>query len=410
MPLPGFLVSVVQLAAVGVSLEALRQGTQTLVDPQKVSKSLTLSLQHWATSKSELRSWLMQLWAADDVSFPTEDAISLSLTRIKQEYQKLNKGKGCVSKEFLAQPYVLPLVHLALDKVSEEVRRRKSAEVDAEAAKDQASRAARETTQLEAQVNGFRVRLHNAVTEKDLLNNTIHDLLVQLTRVNKQKDYFRFEGVRANRRLDQYRSKTEKYRAEGKKFRARLKRCEATIERQVREIRLISARLAQARQRVRELEAQVLERDAMVDHFHEQFQEDGSRIIPAKVGQTYSPQVRLLCMRLIDNKVSLENIPQERLKQLNLQTLETRRKRQDFVEMYKILKGKSTISRNVFAFPSDRIRRTSHSLALKKHRFHLECRGNAFANRLINEWNSLPEDIINAKSISEFKKKLDKFL
>jgi ribonuclease P/MRP protein subunit RPP40 len=107
----------------------------------------------------------------------------------------------------------------------------------------------------------------------------------------------------------------------------------------------------------------------------------------------------------------LKRLPyEERLKQLNLQTLETRRKRQDFIEMYKILRGRSTISRNMFAFPSDRTRRTSHSFALKKHRFHLDCRGNVFANRLVNEWNALPEDIINAKSISEFKKKIDKFL
>jgi hypothetical protein len=107
----------------------------------------------------------------------------------------------------------------------------------------------------------------------------------------------------------------------------------------------------------------------------------------------------------------LKQLPyEERLKQLNLQTLETRRKRQDFVEMYKILIGRSAISQNMFAFPSVRTRRTSHSFALKKHRFHLDCRSNVFANRLVNEWNSLPEDIINAKSISEFKKKFDKFL
>uniref|UniRef100_A0A914V799 Uncharacterized protein n=1 Tax=Plectus sambesii TaxID=2011161 RepID=A0A914V799_9BILA len=46
MLLPGFLVSVIQLAAVGVSLEALRQGAQTSIDPQKARQRMQLLKDH----------------------------------------------------------------------------------------------------------------------------------------------------------------------------------------------------------------------------------------------------------------------------------------------------------------------------------------------------------------------------
>jgi ribonuclease P/MRP protein subunit RPP40 len=107
----------------------------------------------------------------------------------------------------------------------------------------------------------------------------------------------------------------------------------------------------------------------------------------------------------------LKRLPyEERLKRLNLQSLEVRRKRQDLLEIFKILKGNSPLSRDIFLYPAERSRRTNHPLMLKKHRFHLDCRKFSFANRSVNEWNMLPADIVNSSTISVFKRKLDLFL
>jgi len=37
-------------------------------------------------------------------------------------------------------------------------------------------------------------------------------------------------------------------------------------------------------------------------------------------------------------------------------------------------------------------------------------RHNFFTNRVVNPWNSLPDEIVEAKSVNSFKNKLDKFM
>jgi len=37
-------------------------------------------------------------------------------------------------------------------------------------------------------------------------------------------------------------------------------------------------------------------------------------------------------------------------------------------------------------------------------------RNNFFPNRVVNPWNSLPDEIVEAKSVNSFKNKLDKFM
>ena len=98
----------------------------------------------------------------------------------------------------------------------------------------------------------------------------------------------------------------------------------------------------------------------------------------------------------------------ERLKNLNLPSLEYRRARGDMIETYKIMHGlydsvttKSLINRNVT------ITRTSTN-KLFKPRFITKQFQHFFSNRIINNWNSLPEDIVCAKSLNVFKNALDK--
>ena len=98
----------------------------------------------------------------------------------------------------------------------------------------------------------------------------------------------------------------------------------------------------------------------------------------------------------------------ERLKNLNLPSLEYRRARGDMIETYKIMHGlydsvttKSLINRNIT------ITRTSTN-KLFKPRFITKQFQHFFSNRIINNWNSLPEDIVCAKSLNVFKNALDK--
>ena len=50
-----------------------------------------------------------------------------------------------------------------------------------------------------------------------------------------------------------------------------------------------------------------------------------------------------------------------------------------------------------------------HNLKLFKHRCSRSIRMHSFAVRIIEDWNSLPEDIIYSKTVLQFKTKLDKF-
>ena len=47
---------------------------------------------------------------------------------------------------------------------------------------------------------------------------------------------------------------------------------------------------------------------------------------------------------------------------------------------------------------------------LQKQHASLEIRRNAFANRVVNHWNKLPDHAVNAKSVNEFKTAVDKAL
>ena len=51
-----------------------------------------------------------------------------------------------------------------------------------------------------------------------------------------------------------------------------------------------------------------------------------------------------------------------------------------------------------------------NSFKSQKQRVSLEIQNNAFANRVVNHWNKLSNDAVNAKSVNEFKTAVDKAL
>ena len=87
----------------------------------------------------------------------------------------------------------------------------------------------------------------------------------------------------------------------------------------------------------------------------------------------------------------------DRLVALDLPSLLYRRRRMDMLMMYKILKGLDGLLFNdLFSFHHTITR--SNGYKLYKHFSHLNCRKHFFS-RVINDWNSLPRDIIESENI-----------
>ncbi len=117
----------------------------------------------------------------------------------------------------------------------------------------------------------------------------------------------------------------------------------------------------------------------------ENTQRRATRIVPELIGKSY----------------------EERLHELNLTTLDFRRRRYDLIQTYKILKGVDDVLPQKFFQMSETDLR-GHSLKLTKPRANKSVRLHSFSNRVITDWNKLPEEIVATKNVLAFKSKLDK--
>ena len=89
--------------------------------------------------------------------------------------------------------------------------------------------------------------------------------------------------------------------------------------------------------------------------------------------------------------------------------LERRRLREDLIETFKILTGREHVNYSKFfelADVTSGLR--GHSLKLFKPRCHTTARPNFFSLRIVNEWNKLPQDVVEAPSTNTFKNRLDR--
>jgi len=103
----------------------------------------------------------------------------------------------------------------------------------------------------------------------------------------------------------------------------------------------------------------------------------------------------------------LRNLPyDERLDCLNLWSLEERRVRADFIEVYKIVHGHSPTAFEDF-FEFDKSGRTrGHSFKLRKQRCQLDLRLHFFSERVITLWNKLDEQTVGSTSLNYCKSNL----
>ena len=107
---------------------------------------------------------------------------------------------------------------------------------------------------------------------------------------------------------------------------------------------------------------------------------------------------------------------EERLKAIGIQSLEQRRLRGDLIQFFKFSSGLNRVdwyhtmvpmaSLSVDG-PAGGIRGTKHRI--NKQLTRVAARANFLSNRIVDHWNELPAEIVNAKTLNQFKNRLDSF-
>jgi ribonuclease P/MRP protein subunit RPP40 len=106
--------------------------------------------------------------------------------------------------------------------------------------------------------------------------------------------------------------------------------------------------------------------------------------------------------------LGLRGVPYEdRLKRLGLYSLQRRRLRGDLMEVYKMLNGLSGVPPGALLELREGRELRGHSKMLRKKHCRLEIRKGYFSHRVVNPWNSLSSEVIDAPTLETFKRKLD---
>ena len=122
---------------------------------------------------------------------------------------------------------------------------------------------------------------------------------------------------------------------------------------------------------------------------------------------TATENVQRRATRLVPglSKLSYE----ERLRRLRLPTLSYRRYRGDMIEVFKITHGlyDGDVTAGFLQEQKDSITR-GHKYSLFKRHSNLNMRKFSFANRVVDQWNNLPDSVVHAETVQSFESRLDK--
>lgn len=97
---------------------------------------------------------------------------------------------------------------------------------------------------------------------------------------------------------------------------------------------------------------------------------------------------------------------EERLSRLNLFSLGRRRKRGDLIETFKQMKGFSEPGKALF-LRATTVDLRGHPLKLAKPRARARTRSDFYSHRVVNDWNRLPNEVVESISVTQFKRRLD---
>lgn len=102
-----------------------------------------------------------------------------------------------------------------------------------------------------------------------------------------------------------------------------------------------------------------------------------------------------------------EKTYQERLKDLNMYSLEERRDRGDMIETFKYIKGINSVKEESI-FKRRKTTTRGHSFKLEGQRFKSNMRKYYFTERVVDAWNNLPAEVVAANTVKEFKHAWDR--
>lgn len=97
---------------------------------------------------------------------------------------------------------------------------------------------------------------------------------------------------------------------------------------------------------------------------------------------------------------------EDRLKRMQLPTLENRRERGDLIAIYRVMIGMEKMDREDLCMWNERMSR-GHGKKLKMATYRRDVKKYSFPHRRVEAWNSLDVEVVNARNIHDFKKKLD---
>merc|ERR1711980_84472 len=98
---------------------------------------------------------------------------------------------------------------------------------------------------------------------------------------------------------------------------------------------------------------------------------------------------------------------EERLEKLEITTLEERRERGDAINMYRCLTRKQFIDKEDFVKLAEG-RTRGRKLEIQKTKGKKDVKKYSFLNRVVEIWNKLLPEVVEAKNIGDFKNKYDK--
>ena len=98
---------------------------------------------------------------------------------------------------------------------------------------------------------------------------------------------------------------------------------------------------------------------------------------------------------------------EERLSILELSSLCYRRRRGDMIWVFKI-NGMVRMDSSKLFIPVKNPHPRGHSQKIFKQRASTLTRSNTFSQRIINDWNNLPNYVVEAPTLDTFKSRLDK--
>ena len=92
---------------------------------------------------------------------------------------------------------------------------------------------------------------------------------------------------------------------------------------------------------------------------------------------------------------------------LGLPSLYYRRRRGDMIAVFQILHSGLDLDPAVFFTPAAKATTRGHPWKMSKPQAVTRIRRNAFAVRVVNDWNALPSHVVTSQTVNQFKARLD---